>query len=46
VDRHLTAEAAWLPLVNPRATDFVSERVRNYQRHPAWGIIADQLWVE
>jgi ABC-type transport system substrate-binding protein len=43
VDRRLVAAAAWVPLVNPRATDFVSERVRNYQHHPVWGLIADQL---
>jgi peptide/nickel transport system substrate-binding protein len=43
IDRRLVAEAAWLPLVNPRAIDFVSERVHGYQRHPILGIIADQL---
>jgi ABC-type transport system substrate-binding protein/DNA-binding SARP family transcriptional activator len=43
VDRRLVADAAWVPLVNPRAVDFVSERVRNYERHPVWGLIADQL---
>jgi hypothetical protein len=26
--------------------DFVSARVRNYQPHPYWGIIADQLWID
>ena len=25
--------------------DFVSARVRNYQFHPYWGLIADRLWL-
>jgi len=45
VDARLVAEAAWLPLVNPRATDFLSKRVHNYQRHAIWGVLADQLWM-
>jgi peptide/nickel transport system substrate-binding protein len=45
VDRELVDQAAWVPLVNPRVIDFVSARVRNYQFHPYWGIIADQLWL-
>ena len=43
IDRELVDQAAWVPLVNPRVVDFVSSRVRNYQYHPYWGIIADQL---
>jgi hypothetical protein len=39
-------QAVWIPLVNPRLIDFVSARVRNYQFHPYWGIIADQLSVQ
>jgi peptide/nickel transport system substrate-binding protein len=46
VDRALVDEAAWVPLVNPHLIDFVSARVRNYQHHPYWGIIADQLSVD
>jgi peptide/nickel transport system substrate-binding protein len=45
VDRALVDQAAWVPLVNPRLIDFVSARVRNYQHHPYWGILADQLWL-
>jgi YVTN family beta-propeller protein len=46
IDRALVDQAAWVPLVNPRLIDFVSARVRNYQFHPYWGIIADQLSVQ
>ena len=45
VDRATVDEAAWLPLVNPRQIDFVSARVRNFQHHPYWDILVDQLWV-
>ncbi len=44
-DRAVVDQAAWVPLVNPRLIDFVSARVRNYQHHPYWGILADQLVV-
>ena len=43
IDRELVDQAVWVPLVNPRVIDFVSSRVRNYQYHPYWGILADQL---
>ena len=47
IDRQATGDkAAWVPLVNPRLIDFVSARVRNYQFHPYWGILANQLVVE
>jgi peptide/nickel transport system substrate-binding protein len=45
IDRALVDQGAWVPLVNPRLIDFVSTRVRNYQFHPYWGILADQLSV-
>ncbi len=45
-DRALTDRAAAVPLVNPRSIDFVSARVGNYQFHPQWGALLDQLWVE
>jgi YVTN family beta-propeller protein len=46
VDRAAVDRAAWVPLVNPRLIDFVSTRIRNYQHHPYWGILADQLVVQ
>jgi YVTN family beta-propeller protein len=45
VDRELADQAASVPLANRRAIDFVSGRLRNYQAHPYWGVIADQLWL-
>jgi YVTN family beta-propeller protein len=45
IDREVVDQAAWVPLVNPRLIDLVSARVRNYEFHPYWGIMADQLWL-
>ncbi|HEX6714464.1 MAG TPA: ABC transporter substrate-binding protein [Thermoleophilaceae bacterium] len=45
IDRRLVDLAAWVPMINELGLDFVSERVRNYQFHPYWGLIADQLWL-
>jgi peptide/nickel transport system substrate-binding protein len=43
LDRRLVDEAAWVPMIDERGVDFVSARVRDYQFHPYWGLIADQL---
>ncbi len=45
LDRFVTDQAAWVPLVIPRAIDFLSTRVGNYQHNPVRGLIADQLTV-
>jgi YVTN family beta-propeller protein len=45
VDRKLVDQAVSVPMINERGIDFVSARVRNYQWHPYWGIIAAQLWL-
>jgi peptide/nickel transport system substrate-binding protein len=45
IDGRLVDRAAWLPLVDELGLDFVSARVRNYQFHPQWGLLLDQLWV-
>jgi peptide/nickel transport system substrate-binding protein len=45
VYRDIVDQAPWLPTVTPTWTDFVSKRVGNYQYHPLWGILIDQLWV-
>ncbi|MGN6799878.1 MAG: BTAD domain-containing putative transcriptional regulator [Gaiellaceae bacterium] len=45
IDRELVDQAAWLPMVNERGIDFLSTRVANYQPHPYWGMLVDQLWV-
>jgi ABC-type transport system substrate-binding protein len=44
-DRELTDQAPWVPLYNPRAVTVLSERVGNYQYHPFWQVMLDQLWV-
>jgi peptide/nickel transport system substrate-binding protein len=44
-DRALVDQAAAVPLVNQRAVGFVSEGVGNYQLHPQWLTLLDQLWV-
>jgi peptide/nickel transport system substrate-binding protein len=45
IERQLVDRAAWLPMVTPRTTDLVSRRAGNYQFHPLWGLLVDQLWV-
>lgn len=45
VDRGLTDQAPIVPLVTPKQVDFVSPRVGNYQYHPQWHVLVDQLWV-
>jgi peptide/nickel transport system substrate-binding protein len=34
-----------IPLVNRRTVALVSKRAGNYQQHPLWGPLLDQLWV-
>jgi peptide/nickel transport system substrate-binding protein len=45
IDRQLTNRAVWLPLYNPRVPVAFSKRVGNYQYHPFWQLLLDQLWV-
>jgi peptide/nickel transport system substrate-binding protein len=44
-DKRLTDLAAVLPLDNPKAVNFVSRRVGNFQYSQQWGVLYDQLWV-
>jgi ABC-type transport system substrate-binding protein len=44
IDREITYQAAWVPVVNPTSFDFTSARVRNYQSTPG-GVLADQFWL-
>jgi YVTN family beta-propeller protein len=46
VERALLHLAPVVPLANPNAVDFVSERVGNYTSSPAYGLLLDQVWVE
>jgi hypothetical protein len=32
-------------MLNDRRTDFLSRNVGNYQHHPQWGMLVDQLWL-
>jgi peptide/nickel transport system substrate-binding protein len=45
IDRELVDRAPWVPLYNPRAVTALSARVGNYQYHPFWSVLLDQLWV-
>jgi peptide/nickel transport system substrate-binding protein len=44
-DRYITDRAYQVSLVNP-GTDFVSSRVGNYQFHPVYFYLWDQVWVQ
>jgi peptide/nickel transport system substrate-binding protein len=46
VDRRLVDAAPLAPLFNRRGMDLVSTLVGNYQRHPQWAVLLDQLWVQ
>jgi peptide/nickel transport system substrate-binding protein len=45
VDRQITDKAPWLPLYNPRLDVVTSARVGNFQYHPFFMLLLDQLWV-
>ncbi|MFL5854115.1 MAG: ABC transporter substrate-binding protein [Solirubrobacteraceae bacterium] len=45
VYRDLEIAAPAVPLVNRRSITFVSKRVGNYQPHPKWATLLEQLWV-
>jgi YVTN family beta-propeller protein len=45
IDHELVDRAPWVPLYNPRALTVLSARVGNYQYHPFWQVLLDQLWV-
>jgi YVTN family beta-propeller protein len=45
IDRELAGQAPWLPLYNPRLLVALSTRAGNYQYHPFWLVLLDQLWV-
>jgi YVTN family beta-propeller protein len=45
LDHDLVDLAPWVPLGNPIHTSLVSERLGNYQLHPYWGQLYEQMWV-
>jgi YVTN family beta-propeller protein len=46
VESALAAQAPTVPLANWQDTALTAERVGNYQHHPLWGTLLDQLWVK
>jgi hypothetical protein len=34
-----------VPTYNRKEVDFLAKRVGNYQFHPQWGPLIDQMWV-
>jgi len=45
IDRLITDRAPWVFTFNFIGTYAVSSRAGNYQYHPQWGPLLDQLWV-
>ncbi len=45
VDRRLVDLAPWVPLFTPRTAYLVSKRAGNWQYHPYYSILLDQIWV-
>jgi YVTN family beta-propeller protein len=46
IDHTLVDRAAAVPLNSGLNLVLVSERVGNYQSHPLWGTLLDQMWVK
>ena len=46
LERYVVDQAIVVPVITPNATNFVSKRVRNYQRHPVYGMLISQVWLE
>ena len=45
LDRSVTDRAFFVLFLNPKAIDFVSKRLENYQHHPEFGMLIDQVWL-
>jgi peptide/nickel transport system substrate-binding protein len=45
VEARLAAQAPIVPLANAKDATVTAERVGNYQYHPLWGPLFDQMWV-
>jgi hypothetical protein len=39
-------QALWIAYMNPGWNQLLADRVGNYEYHPQWGVLIDQLWVE
>ena len=45
IDHEIVDQAPWVPLYTPRDLTVLSAGTGNYQFHPYWGLLIDQLWV-
>jgi len=45
VDRIVTNQAPWVPVLDAATTVFISARAGNYQQSPFYGPLLDQMWV-
>jgi peptide/nickel transport system substrate-binding protein len=45
MDRIVTDQAPWVPILSRGSTAFVSARTGNYQESPIYGPLLDQMWV-
>jgi ABC-type oligopeptide transport system substrate-binding subunit len=45
LEREVIDRAIIVPVITPKAADFVSKRVGNYQRHLVFGMLVSQAWV-
>jgi YVTN family beta-propeller protein len=45
VDRTITNQAPWVPVIDEALAGFVSSRVGNYQLSPGYADLVDQMWV-
>ena len=46
VEAALAAQSPTVPLVNQTLVRLTAKRVGNYQSHPLWGPLLDQMWVK
>ncbi len=45
LDRYVTEQAGWMPMISEGGVEIVSDRLGNYQFNPYWGFIVDQASV-
>jgi peptide/nickel transport system substrate-binding protein len=45
-ERAILAQAPAVPLYNQENVAYVAKRVGNFEYHPQWGVLLDQLWVK
>ena len=45
-ERAILRQAPLVPTFNPEAVAFLAPHVGNFQYHPQWGVLLDQLWLK